>query len=92
MTDKKRSKNTIRDVALDAGVSIATVSRVVNKLGTVSKETEERVQRSIDRMGFRLNAFGRGLSTARSYTIGVMIPSLSNPGSRKRPARLAIMS
>ncbi|MAX47476.1 MAG: alanine racemase [Rhodospirillaceae bacterium] len=79
MSDKKRSKNTIRDVALDAGVSIATVSRVVNKLGTVSKETEERVQQSIDRMGFRLNAFGRGLSTSRSYTIGVMIPSLSNP-------------
>jgi len=70
---------TIRDVARDAGVSVATVSRLINRTGRVRDDTARRVQAAIDRLGFRPNAIGRTLSTARTRTLGVVIPSLSNP-------------
>ncbi|SDE16206.1 LacI family DNA-binding transcriptional regulator [Rhodospira trueperi] len=70
---------TIRDVAQAAGVSVATVSRLVNGTGRVRDDTARRVQTAIDRLGFRPNAIGRNLSTARTRTLGVVIPSLSNP-------------
>ena len=70
---------TIRDVAQTAGVSVATVSRLVNGTGRVRDDTAHRVRTAIDRLGFRPNAVGRNLSTARTRTLGVVIPSLSNP-------------
>ena len=70
---------TIKDVALRAGVSPATVSRVVNERGVISAETTERVQAAIQELGFHPNAMGRNLKTARTRTFGVMLPSLSNP-------------
>lgn len=70
---------TIRDIAKDAAVSIATVSRLVNGSGYVGKATAERISEAIDRLGFRPNAIGRSLSTARTHTLGVVVPTLSNP-------------
>lgn len=70
---------TIRDIAKEAGVSVATVSRLLNKSGYVGSETAVRVQQAIDRLGFRPNAIGRSLSTAETRTLGVMVPALSNP-------------
>ncbi|BBK37356.1 LacI family transcriptional regulator [Allostella sp. ATCC 35155] len=70
---------TIRDVAAQAGLSIATVSRVLTGNGAVSADSAARVRNAIDALGFRPNAIGRSLKAARSRTIGVLVPSLSNP-------------
>lgn len=58
---------------------MATVSRVVNHSGPVSDETRQSVDRAIRESGFRPNSIGRQLKTARSHTIGVLVPSLRNP-------------
>jgi DNA-binding LacI/PurR family transcriptional regulator len=73
------SSITIRDVARKAGVSTATVSRVMNGNGKIRAETAERVQDAVRALGFRPSAMGRGLKTARTRTLGVLLPSLSNP-------------
>ncbi|MBL6929366.1 MAG: LacI family DNA-binding transcriptional regulator [Rhodospirillales bacterium] len=70
---------TIRDVASRAGVSVATVSRLVNNTGKVSEETAKFVRAAIRDLGFRPNAVGRSLSTSHTRSLGVVIPSLSNP-------------
>lgn len=70
---------TIRDVAALAGVSIATVSRVMNQSGAATPATAQKVREAISELGFRPSQIGRSLKTARSRTIGVLTPSLSNP-------------
>jgi len=70
---------TIREVAERAGVSVATVSRVMNLSGPVSDKTRQSVNRAIRESGFRPNSIGRQLKTARTHTIGVLVPSLRNP-------------
>lgn len=60
-------------------MSIATVSRVVNGNGKIRTETAKRVQTAVEDLGFRPNAVGRGLKTARTQTLGILLPSLSNP-------------
>ena len=70
---------TIRDVAQRAGVSIATVSRVINRQGTIRPETRDRVLEAIDVLGFRPNAIGRSLKAGHSRILGVMVPTLANP-------------
>ena len=74
-----KATTTIRDVARKAGVSIATVSRVLNGHATIKAETAERVNAAIEALKFRPSAVGRGLKTARTRTFGVLLPSLSNP-------------
>lgn len=69
----------IRDVAKRAGVSISTVSRVLNETGPASPKAREAVLRAVAATGFRPNAIGRTLKTAKSRTIGVLVPSLKNP-------------
>ena len=58
---------------------MATVSRLVNDSGKVRGETAERVRAAIDKLGFRPNAVGRNLSTSHTRSLGVVIPSMSNP-------------
>ncbi|WP_431857119.1 LacI family DNA-binding transcriptional regulator [Azospirillum sp.] len=70
---------TIRDVAARAGVSIATVSRVLNGGTPTTPETSARVRAAIAELGFRPNRVGRSLKEARTRTIGVLVPSLRNP-------------
>lgn len=70
---------TIRDVANRAGVSVATVSRLLNGTGRVGPDAAARVQAAIAALGFRPNGMGRSLKSRRSRLIGVMIPSLGNP-------------
>lgn len=70
---------TVRDVARKAGVSIATVSRVINASGPVSEAAAARVRRAVAQIGFRANRMGRQLKTGRSRTVGVLVPSLRNP-------------
>ena len=68
----------IRDIAEDAGVSIATVSRVLNKSQPVSEELRERVMASVERLGYRPNPVARSLRTRRTFVIGVIVPNISN--------------
>ena len=70
---------TIEDVAREANVSIATVSRVMNNTKAVSPELRERVFSAIRKTSFRPNVLARGLITNRTYTIGVVISDISNP-------------
>ena len=73
------SKPTIRDVAAEAGVSIATVSRALNGRAPIAPETARRVQAAVKALGFRANRTGRELRAGTSRTVGVLIPSLANP-------------
>lgn len=70
---------TIADVAREAGVSTMTVSRVINAKGEISEATRQRVQRAIDRLGYRPSAVARSLTTNRSRTLGLVIPDITNP-------------
>src|SRR5690606_25556048 len=69
---------TIYDVAREAGVSMATVSRVVNNNPTVKPATRKKVFEAIERLGSRPNAVARGLASKKPTTGGVGIPDISN--------------
>jgi LacI family transcriptional regulator len=70
----------IIDVALRAHVSIATVSRVVNKSHhKVNRATQERVLEAIRELDYHPNALAKGLLMKRTMTIGIIIPDISNP-------------
>jgi LacI family transcriptional regulator len=72
---------TLRDVARVAGVHPATVSRALNEetRALVNEDTARRVLKAAGELGYRPNPIARGLKTNRSYTIGVLIPDLTNP-------------
>ncbi|ALS27431.1 catabolite control protein A [Paenibacillus sp. 32O-W] len=69
---------TIYDVAREAGVSMATVSRVVNNNPNVKPQTRKKVYEAIERLGYRPNAVARGLASKKTTTVGVVIPDISN--------------
>ncbi|MCJ7623403.1 MAG: LacI family transcriptional regulator [Anaerolineaceae bacterium] len=69
---------TVKDVAKMAGVSTATVSHVVNKTRFVSEETTARVNKAIEELGYYPNMLVSSLRNKRSYTIGLVMPSISN--------------
>ncbi len=71
--------STILDVAKIAGVSAATVSRVINFPDKVKEDTRERVYRAMKTCRYQYNALARGFVTKRSNTIGLIIPTISNP-------------
>jgi LacI family transcriptional regulator len=68
---------TIYDVAREAKVSMATVSRVLNGTAVVKDETKRRVLDAIERLGYRPNAVARGLASKKTRTIGVIVPDVS---------------
>ena len=69
---------TIYDVAREAGVSMATVSRVVNGNKNAKENTRKKVLEVIDRLDYRPNAVARGLASKRTTTVGVVIPDITN--------------
>ncbi|MGH2694339.1 MAG: LacI family DNA-binding transcriptional regulator, partial [Actinomycetota bacterium] len=72
---------TLRDVAARAGVHAGTASRALNPAtrSLVNEETARKVIQAADELGYRPNPMARGLKTNRSFTIGVLIPDLTNP-------------
>jgi len=79
-----RSKGavSIRDVAAAAGVSVATVSRVLSPATAdvpMRKETRDKVVRAIDELGYRPNDLARALLHHRTAAIGLVVPDISNP-------------
>jgi LacI family transcriptional regulator, galactose operon repressor len=72
----RRMRVTIRDVAREAEVSVATVSRVLNESGPVSPGTRQRVREVAGRLRYSPSSAARSLITSRSATLGVLLPDL----------------
>lgn len=71
-------KPTIEDVAREAGVSITTVSRVLNNNYPVRESTRKKVEKAISKLNFTPNSLARGLIQKKTNTIGVIVPSITN--------------
>jgi LacI family transcriptional regulator len=69
----------VKDVAAAAGVSVGTVSNVLNRPDRVSARTVERVHKAIDELGFVRNDAARQLRAGRSRSIGLVVPDIGNP-------------
>ncbi|WP_170406477.1 LacI family DNA-binding transcriptional regulator [Ruegeria arenilitoris] len=73
---KKRAN--LRDVAKAAGVSVATVSRVLNEPGIVKRDTLEKVQKAIADLRFVPSAAARAINSGRTRFVGALVPTLDN--------------
>lgn len=69
---------TINDVAREAGVSITTVSRVLNNNYPVKEETRLKIEQAIEKLNYKPNAMARSLITKKSSMIGVIVPGITN--------------
>jgi DNA-binding LacI/PurR family transcriptional regulator len=76
MPPRKTSSVTIRDVARQAGVSVATVSRVLNDYAVIAPETAARVQAAITKLNFVPRAAAQHLSNNQTNTIGLLLPEI----------------
>jgi LacI family transcriptional regulator len=75
----RKSRPTLHDVAKAAGVGTTTVSRVINGGHYVAPEMLARIQRVMKELGYQPNVAARSLKSARSRTIGLIIPSITDP-------------
>ncbi|WP_164660938.1 LacI family DNA-binding transcriptional regulator [Tropicibacter sp. Alg240-R139] len=75
---KSRTAPTLNDVAKEAGVSTATVSRCLNSPARVVEETRKRVLSAVDKLGYTPNMAARTMAANRSYSIGAIIPTMDN--------------
>lgn len=69
---------TIKELARECGVSIATVSRAFNPNSVIRPDTREKILKTAAEMGYRPNLMARGLKNARTQTVGMIIPSIDN--------------
>lgn len=69
----------IKDVAAEAGVSVATVSRALNGHPSVSAAARARVLAAVETLGYRPNALARSLRTDQTRTLGLVISDVMNP-------------
>ena len=73
-THRKQRQNTLHDVAREAGVSIMTVSNVINgKFNMMNKETRETVEKAVVRLKYRPDTVGRGLRLSRRFSLGLLV-------------------
>src|SRR5499425_2284309 len=86
MSSSKRSKPqkpgkaaSISDVARESGVSIFTVSAVINNKSHVGKNLRERVENAIQKLNYRPNLIARSLIKQKTQTIGMIVPDIVNP-------------
>ena len=77
--------STMRDVAERAGVSVTTVSHVINETRPVSDELRGRVLAAMEELGYQPNLLARGLRRGQTHTIGVIVPDNTNPYLLKSP-------
>lgn len=76
-----RSKNsapTMKDVALEAGVALGTVSKVINGL-PVGEAYRIRVEEAIEKLNYQVNSYAQGLKASKTYTVALLIPNTINP-------------
>lgn len=72
-------KITVKEVAKEAGVSTATISRVLNNSGYVSKHAREQVLSTVQRLNYQPNSIARSLKQDKSRSIGIVLPDMTNP-------------
>ena len=77
MEDKKQIP-TMREVAEEAGVSLGTVSKVVNGIA-VGKSYQRRVEAAINKLGYKVNSYAKGLKSNKTNTIAFLVPDTVNP-------------
>lgn len=73
---------TLKTIADSLGFSVTTVSRVLNRQSSkyrISKQTEAHVVKTAKELGFIHNSLTRGLRTKRTFTLGLIMPDISNP-------------
>lgn len=70
---------TLKDVAREAGLSVGTVSRVLNNRGYISEETRENVRMAMEKLNYQPNEVARSLSKQTTNTIGLIMPSIEHP-------------
>ncbi len=73
-----RGSVTVKDIAQMAGVSVATVSRVINQNGRFSPETEKRVREVIEKCNYQPNQLAKGLRQHRTASVGIVVPNIAN--------------
>ncbi len=81
MLHNKKRAVTIHDVARGAGVSVSTVSRVLNGKGDVAFETNEKVQRIVKELGYASSLAARGMRSRSTNVIGLIMPDVASPYS-----------
>src|SRR5215471_1074025 len=69
-----RERSTIHDIAAEANVSVATVSRVLNSRDHVAPETRERISRIVRERGYVVNRSARSLQFGRTSLVGLLVP------------------
>jgi LacI family transcriptional regulator len=79
MSSKQRARPTIYDVAREAGVSTATVSRALNDTGQIAPATRKAIEEAVERLGYRPNTIARSLVTKSTQTIAFLLPDITNP-------------
>ena len=70
---------TIKQIANDLGVSVATVSNALTGKGRVSSDMADRIQRRADELGYRPSLAGRALRSGQTGILGLVMPDLTNP-------------
>src|SRR5580692_12607932 len=78
-SNRRRATVSIRDVAKRARVSIATVSRAVNRISTVDPELAKRVWKAVEEVGYLPNTQARALVSGRSKILGLIVSEITNP-------------
>jgi LacI family transcriptional regulator len=69
---------TINDVAAESGLSVGTVSKVINNLN-VKEANRKRVMDAIEKLGYQVNTYARGFKIDKTYTVAIIVPDLINP-------------
>ncbi|MCL6454880.1 MAG: LacI family transcriptional regulator [Alicyclobacillus sp.] len=72
-------KPTIYDIARESGVSIATVSNVLNNTGRMGPETRRKVLRAVNALGYQRSSIATALAGKKSWSIGALLPDVNNP-------------
>lgn len=74
---KKQQQVTIKDIALEVGMSVSSVSRALSDHPHISEETKLKVKNAAEKLGYRYNALAAALRSSRSKTIGLIVPRIS---------------
>lgn len=82
---------TIKDVAALSGVSVTTVSRVLNKRSYISQETYKKVYNAMEQLDYQPNQLARNMYSQRTYFIGLLVPDISHPFFAKMAHYIEIM-
>ncbi|HBU12911.1 MAG TPA: LacI family transcriptional regulator [Clostridiales bacterium] len=75
---EKKKDLSIKDIAKQCGVSVSTVSRVLNNTGRCSAATRERIRQVIGESGYRPSVFARGMRTGCLNAVGIIVPDITN--------------